>query len=343
MTQGPFNAPNPMEGTFTFTSSPGPVGAIALRGLTNERGEFLMSTLPVSPLLSTPVSNPIVLPHFADGGGWTTQIILTNPYDTQVSGSLQFFGSGSDGQAAPILNMSVNGVTNNIFSYKIKGRSSLRLVTGNSSSTVQVGSVQLTPSDGMTPTMSAVLSLNVKGVTVTEAGVSAAPAGTAFQLYSEISSSSTGSVQSGVAVANPSATPVTVSIEVLGMDGTSLFPAATLTLPANGQLARFIGELFPKLNGSFQGFLKFMATAPIGVTGLRTIYNQRNDFLIATTPARDDNQFFVPGSRLVFPHIVSGGGYTTDIIMYGGPSATGTLFFGSLDPTVLSTTELGTH
>src|SRR5262249_17894210 len=113
--------------------------------------------------------------------------------------------------------------------------------------------------------------------------------------------------------------------------------------PANGQLARFIGELFPQLNGSFRGFLKFTASAPIGITGLRTIYNQRNDFLIATTPARDDNQAVTPGSELVFPDIVSGGGYATDIIMYGGPSATGSLWFGSLDPTVLSTTELGTR
>jgi hypothetical protein len=74
------------------------------------------------------------------------------------------------------------------------------------------------------------------------------------------------------------------------------------------------------------------------VTGLRTRYNQRNDFLIATTPARDDNQIITPGSGLLFPDIVGGGGYTTQIIIYGGPSATGKLWFGSFDPTVLYTT-----
>jgi len=91
--QGPFNGSNSMEGTLTFLSS-GPVGAIALRGFTNERGEFLMTTLPVSPLPTTPVSNLLVVPHFADGGGWTTQIILTNLYDMPVSGYLHFFGPG---------------------------------------------------------------------------------------------------------------------------------------------------------------------------------------------------------------------------------------------------------
>jgi len=230
MNQGPFNGPSQMEGTFTFTSS-GPVGAIALRGFTNERGDFLMSTLPVSPLMSTPpvssststlpassskdtpVSNPIVLPQFADGGGWTTQIILTNPYDIPVSGNLQFFAPGTTGQTAPVLPMSVNGVTNNVFSYAIQGRSFVRLVTGNSFQNVQVGSVQLTPGNGLIPAVSAVFSFKDKGVTVTEAGVSAAPAGSAFRMYAEISGSD-GSVQSGLALANPSATPVTVSVEV---------------------------------------------------------------------------------------------------------------------------------
>jgi hypothetical protein len=103
-------------------------------------------------------------------------------------------------------------------------------------------------------------------------------------------------------------------------------------------LVRLVGELFPNLNAPFHGFLKFTATAPIGVTGLRTRYNERNDFLIASTPARDDNQLITPGSGLVFLDIVGGGGYTTQIIIYGGPSATGTLWFGSFDPTVLSLT-----
>src|SRR5262249_53929164 len=144
--------------------------------------------------------------------------------------------------------------------------------------------------DGMTPAVSAVFSFKDKGVTVAEAGVSAAPTGTAFRLYAEISNSSTTSIQTGLALANPSATPVTVNVDVLGMDGSSVLPTATLRLPANGQLVRFVGELFPNLNAPFHGFLKFTASAPIGVTGLRTRYNQRNDFLIATTPARDDNQ-----------------------------------------------------
>jgi hypothetical protein len=45
LNQAPFNGPADIQGSFSFTST-APVSAIALRGLTNERGEFLVS-LPV--------------------------------------------------------------------------------------------------------------------------------------------------------------------------------------------------------------------------------------------------------------------------------------------------------
>ena len=48
--QEPFNGGPSVLGTFTFTSSV-PVAVIALRGFTNEAGEFLMTTLPVAPLV----------------------------------------------------------------------------------------------------------------------------------------------------------------------------------------------------------------------------------------------------------------------------------------------------
>ena len=41
-------------GTFTFTASQ-PISVVALRGLTNERSEFLITTLPVADLSSLQV------------------------------------------------------------------------------------------------------------------------------------------------------------------------------------------------------------------------------------------------------------------------------------------------
>ena len=47
--EAPFGGARSIQGTFTFKSS-APIGAVALRGLTNERSEFLMTTLPIAPL-----------------------------------------------------------------------------------------------------------------------------------------------------------------------------------------------------------------------------------------------------------------------------------------------------
>src|SRR5437870_12246588 len=84
--QEPFNGPPSFQGTFSLTSDV-PVGVIALRGLTNERSEFLMSTLPVIDTTAPPGSGTVVVPQFADGGGWVTQIFLVNPTDNPMTGN----------------------------------------------------------------------------------------------------------------------------------------------------------------------------------------------------------------------------------------------------------------
>ena len=115
----PFFGQSFMEGSFTFVSSGAPVSMLAVRGLTNERGEFLFTTLPVSPIQTGSTaatisgltmtadadlpSNALLVPHFADGGGWTTHVILTNPTSESLTGTLQFFGQGTAVEpAAPL-------------------------------------------------------------------------------------------------------------------------------------------------------------------------------------------------------------------------------------------------
>ena len=124
LTETPFNAVSPINGTFTFSSNVA-VAAIALRGLTNARSEFLMTTLPVSPL--TARTNEIVyFPHFADGEGWITEVILVNPTDDAMTGTVEFLGQGSSiADAAPV-NVTINSQTAATFSYSIPGRSSRR-------------------------------------------------------------------------------------------------------------------------------------------------------------------------------------------------------------------------
>jgi len=85
-------------------------------------------------------------------------------------------------------------------------RFAVRLVTGNSAATVQAGTVRINPSgSGIAPVAQAIFSLKSNGVTVNEAGVSALPTGTVFRMYAEASGalSRIGSIQTGVAIANP--------------------------------------------------------------------------------------------------------------------------------------------
>src|SRR5262249_21773756 len=85
---GPFGLPASIEGTFTFDSTV-PVSAIAVRGFTNERAEFLMTTLPVVDLTQKASQTTVVIPDFAEGGGWTTSVALVNVNDAPAVGMLE--------------------------------------------------------------------------------------------------------------------------------------------------------------------------------------------------------------------------------------------------------------
>jgi hypothetical protein len=59
------------------------------------------------------------------------------------------------------------------------------------------------------------------------------------------------------------------------------------------------------------------------VVGLRGRYNERGDFLITTTPPATESTS--PSTSVsLFPHIVDGGGYTTQFILFDG-AATGSM------------------
>jgi hypothetical protein len=309
--QAPFNAGTGFNGTFSFTAS-APVAVVALRGHTNERGEFLITTLPVVDLSAAPTSGTVVFPHFADGGGWTTQVVLVNATDNPLSGSLQFVAQSGQNLGSAS-------------SYTIAPRGSFTLPTSGTASTVQVGSVLVTPSAGSSaPSGVAVFSLRNNGITVTESGVPAITSvGTAFRLYAESSgffaNATIGSFQTGLAVVNLSSNAATVNFDLTNLNGTSASPTGSISLPANGQAATFLDQIpgLATLPNPFEGVLRVSSSSPIAVIGLRGRYNERSDFLITTTPSTNES---TPASTsdLFFPHFADGGGYTTQFILFNG-------------------------
>jgi hypothetical protein len=315
LTETPFNSGPSFSGTFTFTAS-APVAAVALRGLTNERPEFLITTLPIADLAAPATTDSVVFPHFAEGGGWATQIVLVNPGDQIISGSVEFSEA-----------VNVDGQTATTFPYSIPARSSRTLRTAGTGGVIQSGSVRLTPATGgRTPVGLGIFSFRKDNITVAEAGVPAMRAGAAFRLYAEaagfFSTQQIGSAQTGVAIVNVASTPATVNFEVTRLNGTSTGLTGVETIPANGHIAKFLNQIsgLEGLQAPFQGVLRISSTsspAGIAVVGLRGRYNERGDFLITTTQPNDESRAAATTEQF-FPHFADGGGYTTQFILFNG-------------------------
>ena len=330
LNQAPFNGGSSVLGTFTFASSV-PISVVALRGFTNERSDFLITTLPVAPLSSTS-TDTIYFPHFADGGGWTTQIILVNPTDTAITGNIEFLGQGSGTTAATLVTLTLVGrATESSYSYSISPRSSQRFTTSNPAGAASVGSVRVTPDVGSTsPSGLGVFSFATGGFTVSEAGVPALPKASSFRVYVEASGTpgAINSVRSGLAITDTSGTANTVTLELTDLDGATIGAAEILSIPPSGQVARFLDEFFT-LPSNFSGVLRVTSTSDVAIVGLRARVNQRSDFLITTTPPT--NEVAAPTSvDTYFPHLADSGGWSTQFVLFSGTagqSSSGNLSF----------------
>jgi hypothetical protein len=321
--QMPYQGPSPFQGTFSFTSTI-PVGAVALRSLINQRGDFLMSTLPVVDATVSPNTAPVVVPHFVDGGGWTTQIFLVNPTATAMSGNVQF--AKDDGTAATV---TIGGQTASSFAYSVAAGSSFKLVTAGANAAGISGSVRIVPSGGgIAPTPLVTFSYTPAGITVSEAGVSAT-AGTAFRMYVELAGTSgqSGNIDSGVAIANNGPVAASVTLSLTDLTGALVGTPITISVPGSGHNAQFLEQFFAgqTLPSPFKGVLRIStsSSAGISVVGLRARYNERQpatDFLITTTPPTVETT--APTlAQFLLADIADGAGYTTQFVLFSGTAS----------------------
>jgi hypothetical protein len=336
--EAPFALRTTFTGTFTFNAS-APVAVLALRTFVNERNEFLAVAQPIAALPSNVSTGALLFGHFADGGGWSTQVLLVNTTDTPISGTVQFLGEGNGVVVAVPVTITVNGQIGTTFNYTVPARASLRFATvGPVSGLIQMGTVRITPAGAdSAPSAFLILSLFKNGVTVSQTTVQTQPTGTAFRSYVEINSKAVavGVIQSAVAVANNSITPATVNFELTDLTGANTGLVASVNVPPFGHVAKFIQELFPTIplptEGSFRGVLRVTSFSSIEVVSLRTRHNERGDLLTVSVPVANEA---APSSNMeqVFPQFVNGGGNATQFIFFSGvygQSTTGTLgFFG---------------
>ena len=245
LSAAPFNVES-VVGAFTFTAS-APLAVVALRELTNQVGEWLLTTLPVtptrpppSPFSRTPTA-PVLFPHFADGLGWSTQVILVNPTAQPIAGTVEFLGP----DAAPAVLTLSDGRRGSRFDYEIPAESARRFATSNTAGPLSSGWVRATPSRSASPSGLLVFSFSSADKTISEVGVPALGASSAFRVPVDAlgAPNRPGSIRTGLAIANTTDEESTVTLEITRPDGSLVRPIATLTLPPLGQSARMLDKI----------------------------------------------------------------------------------------------------
>ena len=159
------------------------------------------------------------------------------------------------------------------------------------------------------------------------------------RLYAEFSGTpgQIGSIQTGVAIANPGTGTASVVFELNTLSGASTGLTGSLSIPAGGQTGVFLSQIpgFGTLTTPFQGVLRVSTPSSQGISviGIRGRYNERGDFLITTTQPNDESR--APVGPQFFPHFADGGGYTTQFILFNGgadQASSGSLrFFANRD------------
>jgi hypothetical protein len=88
--------PATFQGVLRISSPSSPVTVVGIRGRYNERGDFIEATIPAINENDSYFDlvlrySDFVFPHFADGGGYTTQFVLFSGWtDGPDNGTVQF-------------------------------------------------------------------------------------------------------------------------------------------------------------------------------------------------------------------------------------------------------------
>jgi YD repeat-containing protein len=282
-----------------------PVSTIALRLSINLRGELLFTSTPVADLTKTVTPGPIHFPHFADGGGFTTSMVLLNTSTAQQDGTINF--SGTDG--TPYVISADNGQTGSSFPYSIAPGGAFLLQSLGANPAVAVGSIRVSPAaNSGSPFGSGLFRYVQGGIVVSESGIPSANTTTHARIYVD----QTGGHDTGLALGNPSGSANSITIRAYLPDGSTLVGQAAVNVAPFGQRAAFVRELIP-LPPGFTGVADITSSAPFSPLVVRLLTNSRNEVLLTTFPTADLTR--PAPSPVIFPQIADGGGYDTELIL----------------------------
>jgi hypothetical protein len=311
--QAPWAGPGQFQGAFSFEAD-SPVGVLALRGRTNERGDFLMAEIPIVDLDSPPLPGIARMPLLVAGGGYRTEVVLVNRSGDTATGVIRAVGAGevfADGATATMPYAVAPG--------------SVQVFGTTGSGPTRSGHLRIEPGVGPPPVAVGVVGLSSNGIVVSEAGThSGSPVQRAtFALESRGAFGAPDSARPALALANAGEGPAVIGYTLFDSEGAPV-GAGLVEVPLEGQVSVFVHEL-PGLGAAlggggrqFLGTLRLEAATPFVAYGLRARWSDRGEFLFATNPAPSGAE---DAGRYV-PHFAVGGDYALRLVLYSG-SATG--------------------
>jgi hypothetical protein len=198
-----------------------------------------------------------------------------------------------------------------------------------SSQTIQVGYAVITPAaPGTTGLVASETLIQTRGLDVFQVGVFPPNLATNVLLPVQVSASLARNV--GVAIANPNNIAANIIFTLRRSDGTQ-FTATTISVLARQQIAKLLTEIFPPpppggfttqvpIPAEFVGTLVITSSSPVSILGLNFRGPNYSTTLVTDlAPAINVMPVIAPGvggaGALLFPQFVTGGGWSTEIVM----------------------------
>ena len=278
-----------------------------------------------------PIMNPyqvnnhvVVIPQFVDGFGWSTHIHLVNQSEDTITGEIRLFKNGEPGQPGVPMEIASEQGVGSVFAYSIEPRGVFSFIGRGEAGETTAGFAEIVPTPGENAPQAHAI-LNFSNVGFLSTAVEGVEPGLSFKMYVEISGAFPEALAAtpALALANSSDSPATVTLQLVGLDGTDSGLSGVLTIPPKGHVSSFLFEVpgFGTLPSPYTGVLRLTTSQP-GVTfaGFRARYNEQGQFLATITgPLKEVGNM----NPVIFPHLVDGGGYATQFIVIPGASGAG--------------------
>ena len=255
--------------------------------------------------------------HFANGGGITSDVVVVNAASKAVQPAIYFY----DKAGVLIDPTSVVDVTEQ--GLEVKSYGALTVPNGMPSlgeltipthgmGNLVTGSVKVV-SDAPDSPIGGVLRFDLTGTGVAGVGASQAVRDAIFPARRM-----TDGINTGAAFRNLSESELTLTCRLM-KDGEEL-EAENVALPANGQDAKFIHEMFEYDTSAFTGSVR--CTAPAGqqefaAVALELDTNNGIFTTLPVVPVAEDGSGSGNGNQvtLYFAHFANGGGITSDVVV----------------------------